>query len=505
VAHYGRAELFRALGTADPQRAAQRCREAAYAMDQEWAALRAERATKYIPSASQVADSIPATVTTQALDQMSLKKAKASQPIDPLIPATKALANLRRMRDEVAQQGPEKLEGWIRDQHFHMSFHEAVLTGGEIPVWSMSQHEGYRNAYRALLTGEGAMGISTSPAAVVRAPVSVPATPKADRQHHLHAIFDCWKNAQQRLPKTVDDYSRSLTRFIESSGETMITSVTRQNVIAFRTKLQSEGLAPASVNKSLAAINVLMMQALNDGLIDNNPARNVSVKADRHAKEARLPFDLLALKAIFAGPVHTEQLRPKAGAGEAAYWLPILALYTGARLEELGQLHPEDVAEEAYLDDQDVEQKVWVFSFTDRGEGQGLKNAGSRRRIPVHPKLIELGFVDFVKGLQEEDRARIFHHLNSDVYGHETGNWSKWFSRYLRGTCGVTDKRMVFHSFRHAFKDNCRDAGIPTEVSNAFTGHSSGDVADNYGGKFPLKLMVKAMEKYRVPGFALLV
>lgn len=513
VTHYGRVEVFRSLGTSDPREAAKRCREAAYVLDQEWATLRHRSATERIPRASTGADSIPVIATSMEIGCSMARTRPAngkqvrqsggsvrveSADMDTHALAVLALENLRRKRDEVAAQGPAQLEAWMQTQRFQLEFNEAVLVGGEFPVWPMARHEAFRNAYRALLTGEGALALP------VAAPASAGVTPvpRLEDKHRLFHVFDRWKVAPpSKVPKTVADYSRAVDLFLESGGPMMVPEITRQHVIAFRDYLLNEKkLAAKTTSKHLAGLGSLLTHAMNDGLIETSPARGVTVKADKHAKEARLPFDLSALKAIFASPVYINNDRPLGGAGEAAYWLPLLALYTGARLEEMGQLHPGDVYEEPYLDDDDTERAAWVLNFTDRGEGQGLKNVGSRRRIPVHPKLVELGFIEYAKAAQAEGRERIFHQLKKDKSGHETGNWSKWFGRYLRDTCKVTDTRMVFHSFRHTFKDNCRDAGISPDVGNALTGHSSGDVADNYGGKFPLKQMVRAMERYRVPG-----
>jgi hypothetical protein len=70
----------------------------------------------------------------------------------------------------------------------------------------------------------------------------------------------------------------------------------------------------------------------------------------------------------------------------------------------------------------------------------------------------------------------------------------------LRGTIKVKDDRMRFHSFRHAFKDYAREAEIPEDVNDAFTGHRGQAVARRYGSSlaYPLRPMVLAMAKYRV-------
>ena len=90
-----------------------------------------------------------------------------------------------------------------------------------------------------------------------------------------------------------------------------------------------------------------------------------------------------------------------------------------------------------------------------------------------------------------------------DHYGRKpSGNWGRWFGRYLRTECGVTDERMTFHSFRHTFKHHARQALIPADVHNALTGHETGSAADAYGGlSYPLLPLVEGMKRYRIEGF----
>lgn len=249
-------------------------------------------------------------------------------------------------------------------------------------------------------------------------------------------------------------------------------------------------------------LGTLLNYAVANLLLEHNPSQGVRVGERKNAKAARLPFDLPALQAIFSSPVYAEGTRPEGGAGEAAYWLPLLALFTGARIEELAQLRPEDVYEESYHADNSSEQRIWVMRISDEGEGQSLKNAGSRRRFPLHPELLRLGFTGFAQS--QLGQRRLFKGLRADRFGRESANWAKWFGKYLRNVCKVSDKRMVFHSFRHKFKVAAREAGIAEEVSDAITGHSSGNVARNYGGLiYPLRPLVEVMSRYRISGLTL--
>ena len=121
-----------------------------------------------------------------------------------------------------------------------------------------------------------------------------------------------------------------------------------------------------------------------------------------------------------------------------------------------------------------------------------MKNDSSRRQIPIHPKLIELGLIKKFSGMN----GKIFPLLKSAGDRQLTASWSQWFGRYLRQEVGITDKRKTFHSFRHTFKDLCRFGKISKEIHDKLTGHASSDVGDGYGsGIYPLKPMAEAITR----------
>lgn len=167
-----------------------------------------------------------------------------------------------------------------------------------------------------------------------------------------------------------------------------------------------------------------------------------------------------------------------------------MALYTGARLEELGQLTIEDVRQEAgriYLD------------INDHGEQKFLKNPGSKRRIPVHSQVLDLGFMDYVAAVRQQGHEDLFPYVRSAT-GKRTAAFSKWINRYLRVESGITDPCKVFHSFRHTFKDACREAGLARDVHNALTGHTTGGVDEGYGLGFSIRVLGDAMESIKYEG-----
>jgi integrase len=110
--------------------------------------------------------------------------------------------------------------------------------------------------------------------------------------------------------------------------------------------------------------------------------------------------------------------------------------------------------------------------------------------------LIAAGFLDIIP----REGGRIFTDLTADKHGRETASFSTTFGRKLR-RWGIKDERKTFHSFRHLFKDVLREHGVTKAVNDALTGHSSGDVAEDYGGDFyPLRPLVEAVELFEIHG-----
>ena len=66
-------------------------------------------------------------------------------------------------------------------------------------------------------------------------------------------------------------------------------------------------------------------------------------------------------------------------------WLIYLACYSGCRLEELCQLARDDTRQVS---------GIWILDIND-GDGRKIKNEYSRRLVPIHPVLINRGFLQY--------------------------------------------------------------------------------------------------------------
>jgi integrase len=188
------------------------------------------------------------------------------------------------------------------------------------------------------------------------------------------------------------------------------------------------------------------------------------------------PFEPDELRALFASPVFTGGELPKAGQGEVAFWLPMLALFTGARRTELATLQVADV-------NKDEATGCWTLAIhSDRDAGKRLKTKGSARTIPVHRQLMRLGFLSLVEAARKRGNDAWLFPPVSPAKPTGAKAWTKWFGRYLDGL-GINDGRKGLHSLRHNFKDALRAGGIPEDLSDALTGHSVGTVGRGYGAR----------------------
>ena len=347
----------------------------------------------------------------------------------------------------------------------------------------------------------------------------------SDNSITLSALFEKWKEERKPPEKTASDFGAQIRRFIELHGDMPVSSINKTHVREFKDTLlklparppkNRQGLtitkliemtekdesiprlSSKTVNeKSLGALNAILNWAVNNGYIDNNPATGIRVATGKIQTTARLPYSIDDLNLIFNFTIFTKGDRPKAGAGEAAIWLPLLAVFTGARLEELGQLKNSDVKEE---------NDILFFDMTTIEDGKTYKTQSSRRRVPIHSKLIELGFLKYIEEQKAQlgvsgDTALLFPSLKSER-GKLTAAWSKWWGRYAREN-GIMDKRKVFHSFRHTVKDAFRDNGVSESISDAIQGHAPRHVGGMYGSGYSLTILADAVAKLQYPGLHL--
>ncbi len=227
-------------------------------------------------------------------------------------------------------------------------------------------------------------------------------------------------------------------------------------------------MAINTINKNLTRISSLFAWAKKHGYVRENYFDKLTLKKKKRAHEERAAFTRDELAQLFG----TAQYQQHRFLHPHYYWLPLLGLYTGARLEELCQLHLDDIRDE---------DSIPVFDINDTGEKK-LKSPSSQRLVPIHPKLMALGLLEHVTTLRDKGETRLFPKLKRGRDGYSQAA-SRWFSRY-REPLGLHNQtpRKDFHSFRHTFANALKQQGFPEDQVATLIGHSKSGISfDRYG------------------------
>jgi integrase len=240
-----------------------------------------------------------------------------------------------------------------------------------------------------------------------------------------------------------------------------------------------------TVNEKIQRVSSLFGWAVRHGYTAVNPFEGLKMRLSSQASEERAVFDADDLRLIF-DPVRfsVEKLRKP-----FKYWCPLLALYTGARAQEIAQLRVLDVFE--------AEPGLWAIRIAkDAGK---LKTVASQREIPLHPAIIQRGFLGYVERTRAAGHERLF------PEAWDTGNGpgdklSRWFAVYRKnlkiGSLKKGDGMPVkcFHSFRHCFADGLKQAGADPLKIAQLMGHADGSITTGrYGKAFPLPVLYEVV------------
>ncbi len=191
-------------------------------------------------------------------------------------------------------------------------------------------------------------------------------------------------------------------------------------------------LAKATIEKYLTYINGLMNYAVDCGHLHDSPMPRSRMSIPDDSVDVR-SFSNNEVKIIMDATRDFTDHR---------YWVPRLGLHTGCRLNEICQLHKTDLKQA---------NGVWYLDINDESK-KTLKTPSSKRMVPLHPVIIKLGFLEYIKTVKHH---RIF---PGCTYRPDTGkynnNFGSWFSRNALVKTNIKeshDRSITFHSFRHWF------------------------------------------------------
>ena len=320
--------------------------------------------------------------------------------------------------------------------------------------------------------------------------------------------------------KSLDEIKNSLNMMIEEWGDTRIGSITREMTTNFKGHIRKlprnrnknpkyrdkdfhelvkmnvkDKIHTTTVNKHLGYCTSFYEWSVNHGYFNTNPFKGLRLNKESRPRDERDRFSELELKKIFQKENYIHYTKIEEGRYEL-YWSCLIGVFSGMRMGEITQLYLDNIKEVKG----NQRNKRWCFDIVVEPErtDKHLKNQSSRRIVPIHDNLLELGLIEFKEQLKKKDpkRERLFQELPSRD-GNYNQNVSRFFNkRYLPSLELKTDKKN-FHSFRHTVSDHLKQKGIEPHFINELLGHSTGNIdLERYGkGYNPDILYNKCVKK----------
>lgn len=268
-----------------------------------------------------------------------------------------------------------------------------------------------------------------------------------------------FKDVLERLPA---DYGKA-ARYHGKSPERIL------EIDASRDSLDAR-LSVRTVKRHMSALSTLWDESIPSGAASENIFAGFKFPNQRRAQEQRPMWTRSDLNRLFATPIWTgcksEARRSTPGPQiirDERFWLPLIAVFSGCRQEEICQLHVEDVRQE---------EGIWVFDINAKPPRR-LKNASAARLVPIHKELINIGLLGYIEERLVAQDARLFPNLEPGGADGRLGHgFTKWFTRYRRDT-KVYEQGRDFHSFRHSATTFLHYGDVPDSVIDRLTGHTT--------------------------------
>ena len=253
----------------------------------------------------------------------------------------------------------------------------------------------------------------------------------------------------------------------------------------------TETLSIGTVNKCLGKYSEIYKYSISRIWTDTNPFNDLEIK-DRESKTAkRTNWSDDDISSIF----HTNTFTKLNFRNPWNYWIPLIGLYTGARLNEISQLAVSDIVkkETGYffdINDYESEDEIGVI--------KQIKTGNSRRNIFIHSHLIELGFLDYLEGVKKSGATQLFPEVKP-VNGYFSHTPSKWFTKHKKkiNPSYVKAKPMKdFHSFRDTITTHLvTEKGLSLDEVRWVIGHATSSITDtDYKGDIKPDAIKKTIE-----------
>jgi integrase len=314
------------------------------------------------------------------------------------------------------------------------------------------------------------------------------------------------KRIEGKKIKEIESDKRIVEEFIEIVGDIDFSTITKKEVshyIDVQTKLppnrkkspkyrdltikevmglnlsQKEIQTPQNINKRITKLSVFGNWGVRQGLLITNPFSGMkfSVKKQPHTRQ---PFTAGELRIIFKPETYLKWTihfshpyrKDRVSNHLPYYWIFLLGIFSGMRTNEMCQILLSQVKKE---------KGIW-FIFIEDSEETKVKTENAIRKVPLHPQLIDLGFVDYVTAQKKSKRGRLFWELSEDRDGFAS-HVSRHYNQRFLPAVGVWKKyTKVLYCTRHTFINKLYSEMVDENVIKVLIGHEKEFTMKHYGG-----------------------
>jgi integrase len=468
----GKAEVWRSLGTSNLKRAISLCTAASVELEELWQAKLIARESG-LPDPES--DSGPFESLTHKQAEALAGRAYAdfyaarSDNPGPVWDREKAVESHQRRGQRIAP-GQHKLYAYWQDITEFLRAENRRLDEDSLRRFAVSYFRARGEAELRLL--ENAKGNYKTIDEGDRFPD--PERPK------IGAVdaFERYADAQKLKPKTRKRWRPVIDLLIAHMGHDDLRRLTKLELIGWKNDLLKEKKdnefvrVPRTVRDVHLAVVRATCQFLVDELeLDENPAAGIVVRGVEDGKE---DDDNKGFTDEDAATVlrATRAQRSKQMSIEMAAahrWVPWICAYSGARVNEITSLRPQDFI-----------TKDGVYCISLRKE---VTKTSKARIIPLHLHLLEQGLAEYVEArgklgkplFYDPARARSDNPGNPqyEKVADKLGDWVRLMD--------VDHDVWPNHGWRHRWKSQARHVGMHPEISDFITGHGGGSVSKKYG------------------------
>ena len=257
-------------------------------------------------------------------------------------------------------------------------------------------------------------------------------------------------------------------------------------------------IGKTTINKHIGRVNQVFAWAADEaGILEKNFCSKLRYSKPKTAKEkktAKAMFNTDDLKRWFeVSPHFTSELKTTLTHKPEHIFIPLIALYLGARNAELTQLHYRDIKE---IDG------IWSITITsfspDNTERKRVKGENSLRTVPIAQGLIDIGFLKYVQKQKDKLLFPKVKYTGEDQEPLFTNQINLYIKEHIRRK----GERKTFMSFRHMVNQNLKNQDVKLYMMNDITGHSDRDHEDNnidievYGDEqMPLEILQEVINR----------